>query len=59
MCEYLDLLTEAFPNRPVRGIVVSSSEEAIDKRILGEASMRFKVDWYRYTVSIEKVGSTS
>lgn len=56
MVEYLDLLHKSFPDRSLRGIIVSSSEDAIDRKVLGEQPLRFRVDWLRYKVSFEPVG---
>jgi hypothetical protein len=57
--EYLQALQNAFPGRPVRGIIISSSDEAIDAKVLGEQhSLPFRVDWLRYRVTFDKVGST-
>lgn len=58
MCEYLQLLKQQFPGRSLRGVIISSSEEAIDKKVLGEANIPYRVDWYRYKVSFEKVGGS-
>lgn len=58
LCEYLALLASQFPSRQVRGMVISSSEEAIDRRILGEVALRYPIDWFRYKVAIEKVASS-
>jgi hypothetical protein len=59
MGEYLLELRKAFPGRPVRGIIISSSEDAIDRKVLGEQdSLPFRVDWLRYHVTLKSVGST-
>jgi hypothetical protein len=57
MVEYLTLLQKHFPGRPLRGIIVSSSEEAIDAQVLGEQALPFRIDWMRYKMSIEPVGA--
>ena len=50
---------KAFPGTPVRGIVISSSEDAIDRKVLGaQDSPWFRVDWLRYHVTLKAVGST-
>lgn len=60
MGSYLQLLKKQFPGRAVRGIIVSSSEQAIDTRVLGEAQpVPFRIDWIRYRVTFEPVGSTA
>ena len=57
--EYLGKLRAEFPGRPLRGIIISSSEEAIDRQVLGEESgLPFRVDWLRYRVAFEHLGST-
>jgi hypothetical protein len=57
--EYLESLQKIFPGRALRGIIISSSEEAIDSKVLGEQhSLPFRVDWLRYRVTLSRVGST-
>jgi hypothetical protein len=57
--EYLESLQKIFPGRPLRGIIISSSEEAIDAKVLGEQhSLPFRVDWLRYRVTLSRVAAT-
>jgi hypothetical protein len=54
--EYLMLLAREFPGRPVRGMVVSSCDRSVDRHVLGQA-LAHSIEWYRYKVSIDPVGS--
>ena len=58
MVEYLDELASIFPDRKVRGLIVTGREDKVGAA-MRRAADRYEIDWYCYKVSFEKLPSMS
>lgn len=56
MVEYLDELRKLFPDREVRGLIITGREDRVGAALIHEAAGH-AIDWFCYRVEFEKVAS--